>query len=177
MFSAVGSGKTSACLHPFARQLLSWRADNPERRPAALVLEVKGDLCHDIRRILAEVAREGDYIELSLDGRLPWNLLRATWLDSYSLASPVASQWNHPVRQGERTGWGPGVPPPRSAGSPTPGNVKFYNSKPRRADDHRRTRRRDEGRARQTTTAELTTALPLFEAATGSSGYASHARL
>ena len=54
--------------------------------------------------------------------------------------------------------------------------MKFYNSKPRRAgraegygraDDHRRTRRRDEGRARQTTTAELTTALPLFEAATG----------
>ena len=95
MFSAVGSGKTSACLHPFARQLLSWHADNPERRPAALVLEVKGDLCHDVRRILAEVAREGDDIELSLDGRLPWNPLRATWLDSYSLASPVASQWNH----------------------------------------------------------------------------------
>ena len=36
MFSAVGSGKTSACLHPFARQLLSWHADNPERRPAAI---------------------------------------------------------------------------------------------------------------------------------------------
>ena len=52
MFGAVGSGKTSACLHPFARQLLSWHADNPERRPAALVLEVKGDLCHDIRRML-----------------------------------------------------------------------------------------------------------------------------
>ena len=45
--------------------------------------------------------------------------------------------------------------------------MKFYNSKPRRADDHRRTRRRDEGRARQKTTAELTTALPRFEAATG----------
>ena len=78
MFGAVGSGKTSACLHPFARQLLSWHADNPERRPAALVLEVKGDLCHDIRRILAEVGREGDYIELSLDGRLTWNPLSAT---------------------------------------------------------------------------------------------------
>ena len=37
---AVGSGKTSACMHPFARQLLSWQADNPERRAAALVLEV-----------------------------------------------------------------------------------------------------------------------------------------
>ena len=27
IFGAVGSGKTSACMHPFARQLLSWQAD------------------------------------------------------------------------------------------------------------------------------------------------------
>ena len=43
IFGAVGSGKTSACMHPFARQLLGWQATNPERRAAALVLEVKGD--------------------------------------------------------------------------------------------------------------------------------------
>ena len=52
IFGAVGSGKTSACLHPFARQLFGWHATNPERRAAALVLEVKGDFCHDIRRML-----------------------------------------------------------------------------------------------------------------------------
>ena len=92
ILGAVGSGKTSACMHPVARQLLGWQADNPARRPAALVLEVKGDLCHDIRRMLTALDRGGDYIELSLDGRLPWNPLRATWLDSYSLASPVASR-------------------------------------------------------------------------------------
>ena len=39
IFGAVGSGKTSACMHPFARQLLSWQATNSERRPAALVLD------------------------------------------------------------------------------------------------------------------------------------------
>ena len=77
IFGAVGSGKTSACLHP-----------------VALVLEVKGDLCHDIRRMLTELDRGGDYLELSLDGRLTWNPLSATWLDSYSLASPVASRLN-----------------------------------------------------------------------------------
>ena len=43
IFGAVGSGKTSACMPPFARQLLSWQANNPDRRVAALVLEVKGD--------------------------------------------------------------------------------------------------------------------------------------
>ena len=70
IFGAVGSGKTSACMHPFARQLLSWQADNPERRVAALVLEVKGDFCHDIRQMLVELGRGDDYIELSLDGRI-----------------------------------------------------------------------------------------------------------
>ena len=105
IFGAVGSGKTSACMHPFARQLLSWQATNPARRPAALVLEVKGDFCHDIRRILAEVGREGDYIELSLDGRLTWNPLSATWLDSYSLAYTVASLLNQLFGKGKEPFW------------------------------------------------------------------------
>ena len=52
IFGAVGSGKTSACMHPFAKQLLGWQAGNPQKRAAALVLEVKGDFCYDIRRSL-----------------------------------------------------------------------------------------------------------------------------
>ena len=105
IFGAVGSGKTSACMHPFARQLLSWQADNPERRPAALVLEVKGDFCHDIRRMLTELDRGEDYIELSLDGRLTWNPLSATWLDSYSLAYTVASLLNQLFGKGKEPFW------------------------------------------------------------------------
>ena len=105
IFGAVGSGKTSACMHPFARQLLSWQADNPERRAAALVLEVKGDFCHDIRRMLTELGRADDYIELSLDGRLTWNPLSATWLDSYSLAYTVASLLNQLFGKGKEPFW------------------------------------------------------------------------
>ena len=48
-------------------------------RAAALMLEVKGDFCHDIRQILIEAARGKDYIELGMKGRwllprpdLPW---------------------------------------------------------------------------------------------------------
>ena len=105
IFGAVGSGKTSACMHPFARQLLGWQATNPERRPAALILEVKGDFCHDIRRMLVELKRGGDYIELSLDGRLTWNPLSATWLDSYSLAYTVASLLNQLFGKGKEPFW------------------------------------------------------------------------
>ena len=77
MFGAVGSGKTSACLHPVARQLLSWHADNPVRRPAALVLEVKGDFCHDIRRMWITIdaaemgGDEAQFHALSALGFLP----------------------------------------------------------------------------------------------------------
>ena len=105
IFGAVGSGKTSACMHPFARQLFGWHATNPERRAAALVLEVKGDFCHDIRRMLTELGRAEDYIELSLDGRLTWNPLSATWLDSYSLAYTVASLLNQLFGKGKEPFW------------------------------------------------------------------------
>ena len=105
IFGAVGSGKTSACMHPFARQLLSWQADSPDRRAAALILEVKGDFCHDIRRILAECGRESDYLELSMDGRMTWNPLSAWWLDSYSLAYTVASLLNQLFGKGKEPFW------------------------------------------------------------------------
>ena len=67
---AVGSGKTSACMYPFAQQLLSWQADRPARRASALVLEVKGDFCHSVRGILEEAGRADDYLEIGLDGVL-----------------------------------------------------------------------------------------------------------
>ena len=98
---AIGSGKTSACMRPFARQLLGWQAQDRRRRIAALVLEVKGDFCEDIRRMLDEAGRGEDYVELGIGGRWQWNPLGAHWLDSYSLAYTIASLINQPLRQGQ----------------------------------------------------------------------------
>ena len=105
IFGAVGSGKTSACMHPFAQQILSWQAGDPQRRAAGLVLEVKGDFCHDIRQILAEANREEDYIELGMEGRWQWNPLSAEWLDSYSLAYTVSSLLNQLFGKGKEPFW------------------------------------------------------------------------
>ena len=105
IFGAVGSGKTSACMHPFAQQLLGWQADKPHLRAAALVLEVKGDFCHDIRQILARAGREADYLELSMDGGWQWNPLSAWWLDSYSLAYTVSSLLNQLFGKGKEPFW------------------------------------------------------------------------
>ena len=105
IFGAVGSGKTSACMNPFARQLLGWQAGNPHLRAAALVLEVKGDFCHDIRQILVEAGRGQDYIELGMDSRSQWNPLSAWWLDSYSLAYTVSSLLNQLFGKGKEPFW------------------------------------------------------------------------
>ena len=63
-----------ACARSQSKSCLGRRAD-PQRRAAGLVLEVKGDFCHDIRRVLAESGRESDYIELGMDGSWQWNPL------------------------------------------------------------------------------------------------------
>ena len=105
IFGAVGSGKTSACMNPFARQLLGWQAGNPQMRAAALVLEVKGDFCHDIRQILVDAGRGQDYIELGMDARSQWNPLSAWWLDSYSLAYTVSSLLNQLFGKGKEPFW------------------------------------------------------------------------
>ena len=49
---AVGTGKTSACMQPFAEQLFSWQSHDSHRKAAGLVLEVKGDFCYAIRDVL-----------------------------------------------------------------------------------------------------------------------------
>ena len=105
IFGAVGSGKTSACMNPFARQLLGWQAGNPHMRAAALILEVKGDFCHDIRQILVDAGRGQDYIELGMDARSQWNPLSAWWLDSYSLAYTVSSLLNQLFGKGKEPFW------------------------------------------------------------------------
>ncbi len=105
IFGAVGSGKTSACMHPFAQQILSWQAGNPQRRAAGLILEVKGDFCHDIRRILADAGREEDYIELGMEGSFQWNPLSTKWLDSYSLAYTISSLLNQLFGKGKEPFW------------------------------------------------------------------------
>ena len=105
IFGAVGSGKTSACMNPFARQILGWQAANPQMRAAALVLEGKGDFCHDIHQILDEAGREKDYIELGMNARWQWNPLSAWWLDSYSLAYTVSSLLNQLFGKGKEPFW------------------------------------------------------------------------
>ena len=92
-------------MRPFAEQLFRWNATDPELRAAGLVLEVKGDFCHDIRQLLTDAKRGGDYMELTLGGYWQWNPLASHWLDSYSLAYTISSLLNQLFGKGKDPFW------------------------------------------------------------------------
>ncbi|MDE0165208.1 MAG: TraM recognition domain-containing protein [Bryobacterales bacterium] len=102
---AVGTGKTSACMQPFAEQLFSWQAHDADQKAAGLVLEVKGDFCYAIRDLLDKHGRGGDYIEIGLNSHWQWNPLDAKWMDSYSLAYTIASLMNQLFGRGKEPFW------------------------------------------------------------------------
>jgi len=89
-FGSIGSGKTYGLILPAMRQLFAYRADDPERKLSGIVLEVKGDLCRQLQRILKWCGREDDYIEVSLNGNIRYNPLNNS-LDPYAQAFNIAS--------------------------------------------------------------------------------------
>jgi hypothetical protein len=90
VIGSIGSGKTQGFILPAMRQLFAYRADDQIRKLSGIVLEVKGDLCRQLRNILADCGREADYVEISLDGPIRYNPLNNS-LDSYAQAFNIAS--------------------------------------------------------------------------------------
>src|SRR5436309_2904114 len=70
ILGAVGTGKTSACMYPYVDQLFGWRAGAPDRKLGGLILEVKGDFCGHVQRMLQAAGREADYLDIGLNQRL-----------------------------------------------------------------------------------------------------------
>jgi len=55
---AIGSGKTRGLILPAMHQLFGYKADDPQKKLSGIVLEVKGDLCRQVARILKGYGRE-----------------------------------------------------------------------------------------------------------------------
>ena len=73
VLGAVGTGKTSACMYPYVDQLLRWRAQDADHKLGALVMEVKGDFCLQVRSMLKRAGRADDYVEIGLDTGVCYN--------------------------------------------------------------------------------------------------------
>ena len=104
IFGAVGSGKTSCCMYPFAEQLFAYRHNDPQRRAGGLILEVKGDFCYKVRGLLKKYNREGDYIEVGLASNFRYNPLHND-LEAYALAYGIASLLNNLFGKGKEPFW------------------------------------------------------------------------
>lgn len=104
VLGAIGSGKTTACMYPFAEQVLAYQAQDPVRRIGGLVLEVKGDFCHQVREILARHGRASDYFEVSPDADVRYNPLHND-LDPYALAYGIAGLLNNLFGKGKEPFW------------------------------------------------------------------------
>jgi hypothetical protein len=93
---ATGSGKTQALILPAMRQLFAYHADDPEQRLSGVVLEVKGDLCRQVRKILESCGRAEDYVEVSLTGNIRYNPLNNdsdAYAQAFNIASVITAIW------------------------------------------------------------------------------------
>src|SRR5712664_1949823 len=104
ILGAVGSGKTSCCMLPFAEQILAYKAADKDKRIGGLILEVKGDFCRKVKDILGRHQRAEDYIEISLDSEYCYNPLNND-LDAYALAYNIASLLNNLFGRGKEPFW------------------------------------------------------------------------
>jgi hypothetical protein len=93
---AIGSGKTQGVILPAMRQLFAYRADDPEQRLSGVVLEVKGDLCRQVQKMLAACGRGEDYVEVSLTGNVRYNPLNNdadAYAQAFNIASVITAIW------------------------------------------------------------------------------------
>ncbi len=104
ILGAVGTGKTSCCMYPFAEQLIAYKAQDEAKRIGGLVLEVKGDFCHKVKGILEKYKRVEDYIEVSLHSDYRYNPLHND-LDAYALAYSIAALLNNLFGKGKEPFW------------------------------------------------------------------------
>jgi hypothetical protein len=104
IIGAIGSGKTSACIYPYADQLLGYKASSAKERVGGLVLEVKGDFCQHVRDILHRYGRASDYVEISLTSIYRYNPLHND-LDAYALAFGIATLMTNLFGRGKEPFW------------------------------------------------------------------------
>jgi hypothetical protein len=104
IIGTIGSGKTSGCMYPYVDQLLAYGADDPARRLAGLVLEVKGEFCHQLRQIAKARGRRDDYLEVSIGGPYRYNPLHND-LPAYAQAYGIATLLNNLYGHSEEPFW------------------------------------------------------------------------
>src|SRR5260370_39592426 len=91
-------------MYPFTQQLLGYKAEIPDERLSGIILEVKGDVCGQVQKILKNHGRESDYVSISLGSEWAYNPLQNE-LDGYSMACGIANLLNSLFGKGKEPFW------------------------------------------------------------------------
>jgi hypothetical protein len=96
IIGSIGSGKTLGLVLPAMRQLFAYKANDPAQKLSGIVLEVKGDLCRQLKNILSGCGRAQDYVEVSLHGNVRYNPLNNAldpYVQAFNIASIITAIW------------------------------------------------------------------------------------
>lgn len=72
---AIGSGKTSSAMYPITKQLIAYKADNPDKKLGMLILDVKGNYIYQVLEYAKLYHREADIIPIQISGKYNYNPL------------------------------------------------------------------------------------------------------
>lgn len=84
---SIGSGKTSSCMYPFTRQLISFEASDFKKKLGFLILDVKGNYYSKVLSFAQEAHRLKDVIVIEVGGFYKYNPLDKPHIPSYVLAN------------------------------------------------------------------------------------------
>lgn len=83
---AIGTGKTSTVMYPLCKQALFYKANMPEEKAGALILDVKGNFYEKVLEFARECGREEDIILIKLGGDIKYNPLHKPHMEPIDLA-------------------------------------------------------------------------------------------
>lgn len=71
----IGSGKTSSCMYPITKQLISYQSQNKEEKIGMLILDVKGNYYKKVEEYCERFNRQKDLNVIELGGKIKYNPL------------------------------------------------------------------------------------------------------
>ncbi len=71
----IGSGKTSSAMYPFTKQLMEFNSINTKNKIGMLILDVKGNFYHQVKKYAKQFNLEKDLIVIRLKSNIHYNPL------------------------------------------------------------------------------------------------------
>jgi len=72
VFGAIGTGKTATVIYPALYQLLAYKPDDLNLKPALFCLDVKGEFWMEVEKAAKKLKRDKDFISLKVDQNPEW---------------------------------------------------------------------------------------------------------